>query len=281
MLDNGKGNIKKLNDKYKYSAYGYCKADAITENDLSSIYTSYDFDKYTIDGFYTCSVTFEFTLNDSRSGWLIFDTTNTKDKGINTNYKAIVSNGKGKGSLFITFDEVPDRNKFSATFLPKYFIDSQEIEQGSGYKLVSDFSIEKNNYQYLKEICYSGKQEVSFDSEYSDGFVLYTYEMKSGGIADDVGKVEYRYSMIESGSATLTTYDIYKNSQYPKEPTYDLKVIGIIIPKSIGGALQEKTTDSANILDSLYNTAESSKAAEINFKKMPGYGMITANGGIV
>lgn len=269
-INNGTGTVKSSNDKYTYSAYGYCEVEPVADNILTSIDTAYDFDTYSYtigtEELYTCLVTFDFTLNTDKSGWLIYDSTNSKDKGIKLDNIAVVSNGKGKASIIITFDEKPDRSKFSAMFLPKFFVNCEAIEQGTDYKYISEFSVYEKVYTYIKETSYSGKQEISFDNKYNDGFVLYTSEIRSGGIADDIGKVEYSSSTIESGSATLTTYNSYKNSQSPSEPTYEVNVIGVIIPKSIGGARQEKATANTNTLDDYYSTADNSKADEINFR---------------
>ena len=234
-LEDGKGTIQSSTGKYTYTSLGYLDGEVVTDAILTSINTNYDFDSFNLEsmGVYSCTVDFDFTINSEKSGWLIFDSANSKEKDLKKDYIAVVCNGKGRGSVMVFFDDKPDRSNFNASFIPKYFIPADALTEGS-YKVSTQLSFEKKEYSALKEVGYSGNEKILF-SDQKDGVVLYNYELVSGGTKDYIGHPKYNWVRIENGISNLTTYHSFKNSDFTGEPEYKMEITGSLMWKPYVG----------------------------------------------
>ena len=202
-IDNGQGEITASNRKSTYTPIGYFNGKKVSDEIITSINTNYDFDRFTFEynigekdiNNYTCYSEFEFTINTSESGLLIFDTADTYNSSISKNNIAIVCHGQGNAGKFTTFNEKPNRDNFHITFMPKYFISSTTLNQDA-YKVITPLTVDKKDYSYNNTVSYSGNEKIMFN-ELNDGIVLYEYKVIDGISENFIGKSDFSSVNIE------------------------------------------------------------------------------------
>ena len=280
-IDNGQGEITASNRKSTYTPIGYFNGKKVSDEIITSINTNYDFDRFTFEynigekdiNNYTCYSEFEFTINTSESGLLIFDTADTYNSSISKNNIAIVCHGQGNAGKFTTFNEKPNRDnfhitfmpKYFITFMPKYFISSTTLNQDA-YKVITPLTVDKKDYSYNNTVSYSGNEKIMFN-ELNDGIVLYEYKVIDGISENFIGKSDFSSVNIEKNMAVLEIYDSYNKSDVISEVKYEMNIDSYLMWKKYEG----KTENHAviyNDSDVSSTTADNSKTYEIDFEEV-------------
>lgn len=221
------GEAKDEDPSIKYKAIGYMDGKKVNLSDMKIKYTDSNYYDWTYSERTNCNVSIDIDMHNKKTGLLVFDLVNETNNETEQNRVAVIIDGKTKYNYSA---ELPYKSRgIDVSIVPKLFCESSSVTE-KDYKIEKAYTAEKDENEYLKS--YLGEEVISF-KEYTDGFVLYTKELKEGGIKENRNVVEYSYSYFQGGECTLSTYDWVSEGENILMPKYEFKFVGYITWKPV------------------------------------------------
>lgn len=226
-VEDGKGVIETYEDtdedpSIKYRPIGYLGGTSVDISDMKVKYTDSDYFDALYSDYTSCDVLINVDMNNSKNGLLVFDVINETNNETDRNMIAVVINGKAEYSYYA---QLPYKARgIDVSIVPKLFCESDAITQ-ENYVIEKAYTAEK--YEGSNSDSYSGEETLAF-TDYADGFVLYTRELKEGGNKENRNIVKNSYIFLHDGECTLTTYDYVDEDETILMPKYEFNIIGYI-----------------------------------------------------
>ena len=174
-------------------------------------------------------ITTDIYTSSNATGILIFDVTNDMTKGTDTDCNAVIIDGKGSGSIWLS--DLPAKSRgVEAEIHPKAFCTAKTISD-SDYTTDKEFSVEKTEGAY--STYFNGEMQMRFGDACENGLVLYTSELVEGGRTTDRGEVTMKLSAISNHIVDIKTYDYCTNGEKYITPQYDINVVAYISYKEL------------------------------------------------
>lgn len=231
-VEDGKGIIETYEDtdedpSIKYRAIGYLSGKSVEISDIKVKYTDSEYSDSSYSDTTNCDVTINIDMNNSKNGLLIFDINNETNNETKRNVKAVVINGKVEYSYYA---KLPYKARgIDVSIVPRLFCESDTVTQ-EDYVVDKEYTAEKDEGKYFTS--YSGEMILSF-SDYTDGLLIYTRELKDGGNKEDRNIVKNLSTFVFDNECTLTTYDYVDKDETILMPKYEFNIIGYITWKPL------------------------------------------------
>lgn len=184
-----------------YRPIGILNGRTVSESDLKVVscrdttYSDYEYSDLT-----SCTIDIELELNQNVTGILFFDLENDMTNNVTANDYCVVVDGKSSFSRVIS--DLPYRSRgVNAVLIPKFFCPSQPIGEND-YTVSSPFSAKKSDTFNS----YTGTMVISIP-EHSDGYILYTQTLISGGQTDNQGIPSNEIAYLHNSQCEFETYD--------------------------------------------------------------------------
>ena len=226
-MENGTGIIKTYEytdeaPSEKYKGIGFLNGDVIEKSDLTINYNEYDYSDYSTLNETTCFVSIDLELDSSKTGLLIFDIINNTTNETIIDMTTVIFKGKGNSIYYV---DLPYKSRgVDISVIPKLFCESKPVTE-SDFTSETPYTSKKEDNGIYKS--YSGEQVLNF-SDFDNGCILYTKELKKGGNSKNLNIVKSSWSYLESGRCTLSTYDSSEEDSTIFAPKYDLRIIGYL-----------------------------------------------------
>lgn len=226
-VEDGKGVIKTYEDpgedpSIKYRAIGYMGGKPVELSDMKVKYTDSNYNDWSYNESTDCDVLIDIDMNNSKTGLLVFDIINETNNETKANLIVVVINGKVKYNYYA---ELPYKARdIDISIVPKFFCESAAITQ-EDYIIEKAYTAEKSVDSYSNS--YSGEEILAF-TDYADGFVFYTRELKEGGNKEFRNTVINGLALLRDGECTLKTYDSGAIDETILMPRYEFNIIGYI-----------------------------------------------------
>ncbi len=219
-MENGKGTIDYLCEDRNLISVGYFEGGAVSEKDMESISTVYEFTDYDSLNETACTVEFDITMYQNDSGLLFYELTNDINSKKTFGY-ITVCNGRGEGSDYLS--DLPYRTeKMNVKLEPKFFVAAQNLD-ADNYTVVTPLSVQQKDSTSTKSVYYEGSETIHSDS-YKNGMIFYQYGISTGGSEEKRSKIQCRYAYLENGECTLTVYDQFDNQNFEGAPSYYINI---------------------------------------------------------
>lgn len=203
-----------------YRPVGYLSGKSISENDIKTSYSDYDYHDWSYSKSSTCMVDLKIRLKGNQSGILIFDIINESNNETVKNCTAVVIDGS---TTYSYYAELPYKTRGAEIkVVPKSFCKCRSISE-KDYTITSPYEVEYDKGTYSQS--YFGTMSLHFDN-ISDGFVLYSRKLTNGGESLNRNTTQNRCALLNNGDCTLTTYDSADSDQTLLAPTYEYDFIG-------------------------------------------------------
>lgn len=233
-MENGEGKFETIetdddaDPSLKRVPVGYLPCKTLSQKDIKNISFSVgEYSDYTDST--SCSIDYEIELKNNATGILIFDVTNDMTKGTDTDCNAVIIDGKGSGSIWLS--DLPAKSRgVEAEIHPKAFCTAKTISD-SDYTTDKEFSVEKTEGAY--STYFNGEMQMRFGDACENGLVLYTSELVEGGRTTDRGEVTMKLSAISNHIVDIKTYDYCTNGEKYITPQYDINVVAYISYKEL------------------------------------------------
>lgn len=231
-VENGVGVMETLEDtdddpSLKYRPIGYIRGKQIDSSDIKVGYTDSDYYDWSYSEYTSCNVLINIDMNNSETGILVFDVINETNNETEKNLTAVIVDGKTEYSYSA---DLPYKTRgIDISIVPKLFCKSTNVSEND-YVVKNEYTAEKKEGTYYSS--YSGKETLSF-TDYSDGFVLYTRELVSGGNRENRNITKNLINFLCNGECTFETYDSFEKDESVLMPEYEFNVVGYITWKSL------------------------------------------------
>lgn len=211
----------------KYRAIGYMSGKSVNPSDIKVKYTDSDYYDWSYSDYTSCDVLIDLEMNNTKTGLLVFDIINETTNETEKNIITVVVNGK---AFYTYFAELPYKARgIDVSIVPKLFCESASVAQDD-YVIEKAYTAEKEETSYYNS--YSGEETLIF-TDYANGFVLYTKELKEGGYPKNKNVVKNSTAFLCDGECILTTYDFVKEDETILMPKYEFNIIGYITWKTL------------------------------------------------
>lgn len=226
-IEDGKGLIDTSVDtdedpSIKYRPIGYLTGNSVDISDVKVKYTDSEYFDFSFLQSSSCSIVIDFEMNNSKTGLLVFDLINETNNETERNLIANVIDGKAKYNYWA---DLPYKSRgVDVSIVPKMFCKSTAIVK-EDYVIDKAYTLEKEETSYSNS--YEGKEILAF-TNYSNGFILYTKELKAGGNKKNRNVVQNARTFLRDGQCTLRTYDSVDEDDVILIPRYELSVVGYI-----------------------------------------------------
>lgn len=226
-VENGTGVIETSvssddDPSIKYRAIGYMDGKSVELSDKQVNYKDSDYYDWSSGESTDCDVLISIDMNNSKNGLLVFDVINETTNETEKNTVAAVINGKVEYSYNA---ELPYKSRgIDVSIVPKLFCESAAIAQEE-YVIEKAYTAEKYEGSFFNS--YSGETTFAF-SDYADGLIFYTKELKEGGDKENRNVVNNLIAFLRDGECTLTTYDSVGEDETILMPKYEFNIIGYL-----------------------------------------------------
>lgn len=192
--------------------------DSVDESDMKIKCSDSDYNDWEYSHSSNCDVSIEINMNRAKTGLLIFDIENETNNETVRNKMAVVVNGKAQCNYYAS---LPYKARgIDVTVVPKFFCESVAVTQ-------NDYTIEKPYTAKKGESSYFGEEALSF-SNFDDGLILYTSELKDGGYKEKRNIVNNETVFLHNGKCSFTTSDPFDKDDTVLMPKYELNIVGYI-----------------------------------------------------
>ena len=203
-------------------AIGYMGGKSVDINDLKVKYSDSDYNDWSYSDSTSCDVLIDIDMGNTKNGLLVFDVINETNNETERNMIAVVINGKAQYSYYAY---LPYKSRgIDVSIVPKLFCESAAITQ-EDYVVEKAYTAEKYEGSYSNS--YEGEETLAF-TDFADGFILYTKELKEGGNKENRNIVKNLSIFLRDGECTLTTYDSVDEDETILMPKYEFNIIGYI-----------------------------------------------------
>lgn len=226
-VENGNGVFKTWVDSdedpsIKYRPIGYLGGTPVDISDMKVKYSDSGYYDPQDENYSYCIVTFNIEMNKDKDGLLIFDIVNETYNETYKNMVAVVVNGKAEYKYGA---KLPHKARgIDVSIEPKMFCESAAIKT-EDYMIEEKYTATRHEGYYSDS--YSGRETLTFPN-CTDGFVIYTQELKDGGNKDNRNVVQNLKIFLRDGECTLTTYDSADKDETILMPRYEFNIIGYV-----------------------------------------------------
>lgn len=239
-MENGSGTISVYESEsedpsLKYHPIGYMKGKTLKGTDISEF--NYELSDYIdldlVETTY-CNLEMEIILNKKYTGLLMADIKNEDTNEDRINISIPIIDGK-RYQHFVEEVEYKTRGA-NIKIIPKMFCESGKLME-SEYETVRELSLDKDETE--NAISFHGDLGIRFKN-ISDGIVLYSETLLSGGDGTDIDKPQYARALSKDNICDIGIYNSSKKEKFIAEPAFDIEIKGyvpITFIKSNGGKI--------------------------------------------
>lgn len=226
-VEDGKGVMETFENtdedpSIKYRVVGYMAGNPIKLSELDVKYKDSDYYDWEYFDYTTCKVLINIDMDKEETGLLVFDIINETNNETKRNMITVVHNGKAEYNY--SAEIAYKARGIDVSIVPRLFCGSTLVEQDA-YMIEKPYTAEKSNGTEYKS--YLGEETFAF-TDYDDGFVLYTEELKEGGNKANRNMVKTQRMFLHDGTCKLTTYDFVDADDAILMPKYEFNIIGYI-----------------------------------------------------
>lgn len=211
----------------KYRAIGYMSGKSINLSDIKVKYTDSDYYDWSYSDYTSCDVLIDLEMNNTKTGLLVFDIINETTNETEKNIITVVVNGK---AFYTYFAKLPYKARgIDVSIVPKLFCESASVARDD-YVITEPYTAEKEETSYSNS--YWGEETLTF-TDYANGFILYTKELKEGGSPKNKNVIKNSRAFLCDEECILTTYDYVNEDETILMPKYEFNIIGYITWKTL------------------------------------------------
>ena len=226
-VEDGKGTFSTIeydeeDPSIKYRPIGYLGGSVVKTSDIEYAYTDSNYYDGSYSHYTSCDVDIEIKMNHGKDGILVFDVINETNEETDINMVATVVDGEAQ---IYYYAELPYKSRgIDISIVPKMFCESEKITE-KDYIIEKEYKATRKDGDYTDS--YSGEIVLSFEN-YPDGFLIFTEELKEGGMKENRKGIIPLRNFIHDGECIITTYDSVSAGEYIVTPKYEFNFIGYI-----------------------------------------------------